>query len=115
MNWVRTHITQESKLALFALAIQMVLAFGHVHAVHAQAAPGFSTEQTQPGPAHDHHAADHCDICAVTAMAGTMLAAAPPQLALPPALHFRPFAATAGFIDLHPARVAFQPRAPPLS
>ena len=116
MNWVRTHITQGSKLALFALAIQMVLAFGHYHAVHAQAAPGFSIERTHaPTPAHDHHAADHCDICAVTAMAGTMLAAAPPQLALPLAANPRPVAVTTGFIDLDPVRVAFQPRAPPLS
>ena len=51
MNWVRTHIRNGSKLALFALAIQMVLAFGHFHAVHAQATPGFSIERAHSGDA----------------------------------------------------------------
>ena len=116
MNWFRRHITQGSKLALFALAIQMVLAFGHFHATPTQAAPGVSIELAQPaGPSHDQHPADHCDICAVTAMAGTMLATNPPQIAPPPAANFRPVAANIEFARLSPARASFQPRAPPLS
>jgi hypothetical protein len=118
MNWVRRHITQGSRLALFALAIQMVLAFGHFHAVPAQAMPhGASIELAQlpSSPTHDQHAADHCDICAVTAMAGTMLAAAPPALLLPLATDFRLVAKAAEFGGLATVGVAFQPRAPPLS
>ncbi|MDB5616685.1 DUF2946 family protein [Tardiphaga sp.] len=118
MNWFRRHITQGSRLALFALAIQMVLAFGHFHADRAVASPGgASIELAQPpaGPAHDQHPADQCDICAVTAMAGTMLSATPPVLELPPAMEFRRIATPAEFVDLATPGVAFQPRAPPLS
>jgi hypothetical protein len=117
MNWVRTHIRNGSRLALFALAIQMVLAFGHLHAGHAHAASGTSVEQTQApaGPGHDHHAADHCDICAVTAMSGTMLLGTPPALSLPPASNALLVVTAAEFGRIATARVAFQPRAPPLS
>jgi hypothetical protein len=118
MNWVRTHIRNGSTLALFALAIQMMLAFGHYHAGHTLPAPhGASIELAQlpSAPTHDQHAADHCDICTVTAMAGTMLAGAPPQLALPPITGVARVTATAGFCDLATIEVAFQPRAPPLA
>jgi hypothetical protein len=118
MNWVRRHIRNGSKLALFALAIQMMLAFGHYHAGHTLPAPhGASIELAQlpSGPTQDQHAADHCDICGVVSMAGTMLAAAPPQIALPPITGFVRVAATAAFRDLATIDVAFQPRAPPLS
>jgi hypothetical protein len=115
MNWVRRHITQGSRLALFALAIQMVLAFGHFHAVPA-AAQGASIERVQlPAPIQHDNAADHCDICAVTAMAGTLLAASPPVLVLPLATDFRLVTTTAAFRHLGAFEVAFQPRAPPLS
>lgn len=116
MNWVRTHIRNGSTLALFALAIQMLLAFGHLHAAPAHAIHGLSIERAQlPAPTHDQHAADHCDICAVTAMAGTMLAGMPPQIALPPITGFVRITAPAAFRDLATIEVAFQPRAPPLS
>jgi hypothetical protein len=117
MNWVRTHIRNGSTLALFALAIQMMLAFGHYHAGHALVPHGVSTELAQlpPGPVHDQHAADHCDICAVVSMAGTMLAGAPPQIALPPITGFVRVAAAVAFRDLAAIEIAFQPRAPPLA
>jgi hypothetical protein len=118
MNWVRTHIRNGSTLALFALAIQMLLAFGHYHAGHAQAAPhGASIELTQlpSAPVHDQHAADHCDICAVISMAGTMLATSPPVLVLPLATDFRLVDARTQVIHRGASDIAFQPRAPPLS
>ena len=116
MNWFRTHIRNGSKLALFALAIQMVLAFGHFHAIPAQTAPGVSIELAQPsGPTNDQHPADHCDICAVAAMAGSMLAANPPQIALPPAASSATIATPAAFGHVATIGVAFQPRGPPLS
>ncbi|MDB5653196.1 MAG: hypothetical protein JWQ94_809 [Tardiphaga sp.] len=113
MNWFRTHITQGSRLALVALAIQMVLAFGHFHAIPAPT-HGVSIERVQlPGPAQ--HVADHCDICAVTAMAGTMLAAVPPLLQPPQTTPFLRLAATVEFGRLAAIDIAFQARAPPLS
>ena len=39
MKWFRSNIKHGSRLALFALAIQFVLSFGHFHGVSAQAAP----------------------------------------------------------------------------
>jgi hypothetical protein len=117
MHWFRTHIRNGSTLALIALAIQMLLAFGHFHAGYALAAHGASIEHVQP-PAPDHpqqHAAEHCDICAVISMAGTLLAASPPALRLPPVTDLVRVTVRADMRDLATIKVAFQPRAPPLS
>ena len=46
MKWFRSNIKRGSRLALFALAIQFVLSFGHFHAVAAQA-----TQAIQPDTA----------------------------------------------------------------
>jgi hypothetical protein len=57
---------------------------------------------------------DDCAICAVMALASTVVDAAPP---LPPALvatAFAYLAADDGFTGPDSARVAFQPRAPPI-
>lgn len=40
MKWFRSNIRHGSRLALLALAIQFVLAFGHHHGAAASAAPG---------------------------------------------------------------------------
>src|SRR5580704_8323158 len=39
MKWFRSNVKHGSRLALFALAIQFALSFGHFHAVAAQVAP----------------------------------------------------------------------------
>ena len=39
MNWFRKHVKTGSRLALFALAIQFALSFGHFHGEVARAAP----------------------------------------------------------------------------
>src|SRR4030081_2334068 len=39
MRWFRSNIRLASRLALFALAIQFLLSFGHFHGSRAQAAP----------------------------------------------------------------------------
>lgn len=61
------------------------------------------------------HAGDDCAICAVMALANTMLDAAPPLLLSPHATVFsyRPVAARFG--EPESVRVAFQPRAPPIA
>ena len=51
MKWFRSNVRHGSRLALFALAIQVLLSFGHFHGSSAQAAPG-SMGADQPGP-HD--------------------------------------------------------------
>ena len=48
-------------------------------------------------------------------MANATLFAAPPLLLLPPAVAFLYLTTDAEFVHLNSARVAFQPRAPPIS
>jgi hypothetical protein len=140
MKWFRSNIKHGSRLALLALAIQFVLSFGHFHGVAAQAAPAIQSSQTQPPasyadglpapdaasqagqrqPASDHdsdgHPNDGCAICAVMALANAMLFATPPVLLLlPQAVEFLYLTTDAEFVHLNSARIAFQPRAPPIS
>lgn len=147
MEWFRSNVRLGSRLALFALAIQFVLAFGHFHGNSAQAASasvdakrsehhhsiGFAamqvdaSDRTSPpsasGPVRsntsDHrpagHPSDDCAICAVMALANAMLVATPPYLLAPQMAAFSYLASNAGFVDPYSARVAFQPRGPPVA
>lgn len=126
MKWFRSNIKQGSRLALFALAIQFVLAFGHFHgfaraATAIQSDPVLSAQAAHPQqqPVSDHdsdrQANDGCAICAVIAMASTVLFATPPLLRLPEVVEFLYGTTDARLIDLNSFRVAFQPRAPPMS
>jgi hypothetical protein len=139
MNWFRSNIKHGSRLALFALAIQFALSFGHFHASRAQAAPAIASGPTlfessnsvpvpapdavslstrqQPATGHgsDQQPSDGCAICAVMAMANTVLFATPPVLLLPQAVEFLYRTTDAELVHLNSTRVAFQPRAPPIS
>ncbi|MBR0800274.1 DUF2946 family protein [Bradyrhizobium jicamae] len=144
MKWFRANIRQGSRLALLALAIQFVLSFGHVHESHARAAPGdvqhavrtvsapvpqvvrdagaswFIPSWVVRSRAHsdgrsDHHGlADDCPICAVLALASTMLSATPPELPAPLAAEFAYLITNAAPVDVDWADAAFQPRGPPV-
>jgi hypothetical protein len=48
MKWFRSNIRHGSRLALFALAIQVLPSFGHFHGSAAQAAPAL-LDASQPG------------------------------------------------------------------
>ena len=142
MKWFRSNIKHGSRLALLALAIQFVLSFGHFHGVAAQAAPAIQSgiqsvavspdaaralaapdaatqsiqgQQQKQKPASDHDSNDACAICAVIAMANAVLFSTPPLLELPQAVEFLYLTTDAEFIHLNSVRVAFQPRAPPIS
>jgi hypothetical protein len=118
MQWFRSHIKHGSRLALFALAIQFALSFGHFHGVAAQAALTIqSAQQQQPtsDPDSGQQPNDACAICAVIALANTVLFATPPLLLLPQAIEFLYQTTDAEFVHLGSARIAFQPRAPPVS
>jgi Protein of unknown function (DUF2946) len=138
MKWFRSNIRQGSRLALFALAVQLVLSFGHFHAIAAQPAPAIQSgatqsgisyagsgaapdavdKSTQPGSDHDsdQQSNDFCAICAVVAMTNASMVATPPPLPLPQAVEFVYLTIIdAKFVDPNSARVAFQPRAPPVS
>ena len=137
MKWFRSNIKHGSRLALLALAVQFALSFGHFHAAQAAPAVQFGSFQTgtyepsglpaadavdqsaqqQPAPDRDsgQQPGDTCAICAVIALANNVLFAAPPLLLLPQAVEFLYQTTDAEFIHLNSARVAFQPRAPPVS
>jgi hypothetical protein len=117
MKWFRSNIKHGSRLALLALAIQFALSFGHFHGVAAQAAPTIqlTSQQAPSGPDPDQQSTDPCAICAVMALANTVLFAAPPILLLPQAIEFLYLITDAEFVHLDSIRVAFQPRAPPAS
>jgi hypothetical protein len=144
MKWFRANIRYGSRLALSALAIQLVLSFGHFHGLAVQASPaiqssihadpasldaahanglaaqdmaGRSAQQQKPASDHDsdRQSNDACAICAVIAMANAVLFATPPLLELPQAVEFLYRTTDAEFINLNSVRVAFQPRAPPIS
>ena len=135
MKWFRKHIKTGSRLALFALAIQFALSFGHFHGVAAQAAPAIQTglsqadlayigtvaapkaaqKQVPSSPDTDQQPADACAICAVIALAGNLLFATPPVLLLPQAVEFLYRTTDAEFAHLGSIHLAFQSRAPPVS
>lgn len=119
MKWLRSNIRHGSRLALFALAVQLALSFGHFHGVAAQAAPGMRQTAQPQQPASDHdsdrQSNDGCAICAVVAMANTVTFATPPLLLLPQAFEFHYLTTDAELVQLNAVRVAFQPRAPPIS
>src|ERR1700733_4954338 len=119
MNWFRSNIQHGSRLALVALAIQFALSFGHFHGIAAQAAPAISQAAQPPQPVSDHdsdrQSNDGCAICAVIAMANAVTFATPPLLLLPQAVEFSYLTTDAEFVHLSAVRVAFQPRAPPIS
>jgi hypothetical protein len=117
MKWVRSNIKLGARVAVFALAVQFALSFGHFHAIATQAAPSIQSTQQLPPPSHDsdQHPDDFCAICAVVALASTAVAAAPPALPLPQAVELPRRITDAAFLHLHATRTAFQSRAPPLS
>ena len=134
MKWFRSNVRHGARLALFAMLVQLALTFGHSH-WFAQAAPlaQSSLQQTDSGKAiasidraavqkqspagtdREQSGDDNCAICAVVAMAGTIVSAAPPLLLLPQAIELLYLTTDAEFIHLKSAGTAFQPRAPPAS
>ena len=137
MNWFRKHVKTGSRLALFALAIQFALSFGHFHGVAAQApavqtrltdadlaiaatldTQGIDSEAARQQPSNhdsDQQRTDACAICAVLSLAGNFLSATPPLLELPGAIEFLYLTTDAEFSHLGSLHPAFQSRAPPVS
>lgn len=138
MKWFRSNIRHGSRLALFALAMQLVLSFGHFHAAVAQMATTTQSDTAltdlslatrmvsqdpvvvaaaRPGSSdnRDQRPSDPCAICAVMGLANAVLFATPPVLLLPQAVEFLYLATDAEFVHLNSPRADFQPRAPPAS
>jgi hypothetical protein len=115
MTWVRSKAKRLSLLALFALAIQLGLSFGHTHVA------AWSADRTQIATAAPstgtpiHHDADTvCAICISTAMTASALHAAPPQLPLLARFAAVDFTASLSTDAPRLRTAAFHSRAPPL-
>jgi hypothetical protein len=128
MGWFRAYRTFGGRLALFALALQFYLSFGHIHPedIYGPAnVPLSSAAQIALPAAGASHSltADHsasqpdeiCAICATMYLLGTSSVPEAPQV-FPVALIARP---TRHFIRIAdaviaPRRAPFQSRAPPI-
>ncbi len=135
MQWFRSNIKGSARLALFALAVQFALSFGHVHwfAAAAQAAngtPGSASSgiaqvladdyatlnaHVPAGPDREQQPADGCAICAVMAIAGSLLLSSPPTLPVPQILALGLAIVCDRFAIAEVGGLAFQARAPPLT
>jgi hypothetical protein len=128
MRWFRTNTRSSGKVALFAMALQFALSFGHVHAediygaqatiaaaTHAASAAIAKADKSHPGDQSSKHSDDYCAICATMSLLGNSFVAAPPQLFLPTAFQAIEHIDTAATIFTATRRTAFQSRAPPLA
>ena len=123
MSWITRHKRYGIVLALIAVALQIVLAFDHVHLPglvqnpHAAITQRVAKSQTAPqAPAQTPIDDDRfCAICASILLASSAFAQAPPQLVVP--ANFQrvehSFDATRPLTE--PPRLAFRSRAPPVA
>jgi hypothetical protein len=125
MRWFRDKIRQGSWLALIALAINLGLSFGHVHAIDGKvsrnglaalaasvSSPDDGQRQGQPG---DGHADYLCPICMAATAVANALTSTPPALPLQfaNATIVRTIVPVVALVES--PRAAFQSRGPPIS
>jgi hypothetical protein len=79
-----------TRLALFALAIQLVLTFGHIHGLSAGPAESALSSLTHQAPNSANPCGDsngssdyNCPICALIQLTGVSAVSAPPALPVP--------------------------------
>jgi len=125
MRWFRDNIRQGSWLALIALAINLALSFGHVHAIDGKslgyrsgvllaAIPSADTDQKPPH--RDDGGVDYlCPICMASAAMASALAPTPPVVAIDFAFSILDRAIEPVVAFVEPQRAAFQSRGPPIS
>jgi hypothetical protein len=131
MRWIRSNMRLGAWCALFALALQLALSFGHVHldgglksprsgltALFAKTVPAAIPDVPALPSSHDPNgqAADFCDICALIHLAGTLVPAASPALPLPAVFSLTPLPIISADRELAASRpFSFRARAPPLA
>jgi hypothetical protein len=124
MLWFRKHLRHGSWLALVALAINIALAFGHVHTPDGtvperQVASIAASNATDSGQSQKHPAKHHadylCPICMAAAAMGNALAPVPPALSIEFADAM--FDRSIDHVRLlpQPAHIGFLSRGPPIS
>jgi hypothetical protein len=119
MNWLRSKAKRLSLLALFALALQFGLSFGHFHndlAIAASLSSSQSPLASTPDTDHDQDVhRDLCAICSAVAMTSSAVAATAPSLPLPPSFVSLQTALHPESVAPASRRGAFRSRAPPRS
>ena len=119
MNWLRSKAKRLSLLALFALALQFGLSFGHFHNDLGIAVASASAGQSQastPDTGNDQDAhRDLCAICSSVAMTSNAVATIAPSLPVPSAFTTHRAPHDSEFIAPDHRRSAFRSRAPPQS
>ena len=97
MSWIRSGKQWGGCLALFALAFQLALSFGHIHAEDIGLTPAVaaveSHAQTQANdsggaPSQDDHAHDICAICLALSLTSTSVLPVVASLTLPVAFEW---------------------------
>jgi hypothetical protein len=125
MQWLRSKRRTGARLGLFALAVQLVLSFGHIHlqdvaprsilgaaASHGAWSAWGSSGQRTPGGLPD----DDCPICMAVHVAASGLLPMTPMAALPDPFGFALRATIIEKLDVSiPRHILFQTRAPPLA
>jgi hypothetical protein len=120
MRWFRAHIGLGSRLALFALGVQLVLSFGHVHV--GKLAPASSqgaiavaqAPDRGPGPKPHTGADDFCAICATVSLLASSVLPTASSLLPPVAAEHRWLTEFASARISSSPFVLFQARAPPI-
>ena len=124
MRWFRANRILGGRLALLALAVQFVVAFGHIHRddIYGPARPAAAIaaavpDGSQPLPANHptKHTDDYCAVCATMSLLGNSFVAAAPTLPLPATSQAIEQVDRVAIIFIAPRRAAFQSRAPPLA
>jgi hypothetical protein len=126
MRWLRANIRLGVACAYFALAVQIVLSFDHLHvdavARLAQAAPMLAQSggdgldlDSGPRPQPHQSSDDDCPICALIHLAGSMLPVSAPSPSLPTVIaHVAPAIGLERAPELLVSSL-FQARAPPIA
>lgn len=117
MRWFRTNRICGGRLALFALAVQFILSFGHVHGLGHSAPVAVATAHGNagaPNPSPNKpDSDDYCAICATISLLSGSVDVVPPQLVLPVASYAVEHADRIAVAIILPRRAPFQSRAPP--
>jgi|SRR5215472_4918364 len=124
MRWFRSHIRSGSRLALFALALQLFVTFGHVHLDGLLSGPATSAAAVRHATASLHNprdtsqqapglADDDCPICALIQLANASPPSVAPPLPTPTLLGGLKLVAPDDMWQAGSHRLAFQARGPP--
>jgi hypothetical protein len=122
MRWIRGNRRIGAWAALFALAVQFTLSFGHVHldqGSSSSAAAGIvrlqAANHSPTHPGHPSDANDYCAICATIGLVASSILPEPSGLILPIAGPHRWLGEFEAVAASRPPHILFQARAPPVA